>query len=268
MGLKRIVWIVGAITLVLLLMSGGLWSYLRTAGERVMEAAQEAVPIEFDIERARGMVRDLVPEIRKNMQIIAREEVEVERLAEQLAEAERNMAADKQVILQLKGDLEQGKLHYVYGGQEYSQMEVRNDLATKFARYRSAEANYQSLCAIKEARIQSLDAAREKLEEMLAVKRQLEVDVEQLEARLRMLEVAQTTSKFQFDESRLGQAKELVEQIRTRLAVAERVLNSEVAYAGEIELEEQPSEDIVEEVAEYFGDQDFSLAGMPEDPNE
>jgi phage shock protein A len=268
MGFKKIVWIGGAITLGLLLMGGGLWSYLATATRQVVEAAQDAVPIDFEIERARGMVRDLVPEIRKNMQIIAREEVEVERLGGQLAEAERNLAGDKQAILQLKGDVEEAKPRYVYAGKEYSQAEVRNDLATKFARYRTAEANYQSLCAIKDARMQSLDAARKKLEGMLAVKRQLEVDVEQLEARLRMLEVAQTTSKVQFDESRLGKAKEVVEQIRTRLAVAEKVLNSETACAGEIELEEQPSGDIVKEVAEYFGDQNVSLASMPENPND
>ena len=52
---------------------------------------------------------------------------------------------------------------------------------------------------------------------MLAAKRQLEVDIENLEARKKMVEVAQTTSNYQFDDSQLGQVKELVTDLRTRL---------------------------------------------------
>ena len=47
------------------------------------------MPIEFQIERARDMIKDLVPEIRKNMHVIAKEEVEVKRLDEQIADSRR-----------------------------------------------------------------------------------------------------------------------------------------------------------------------------------
>ena len=57
---------------------------------------------------------------------------------------------------------------------------------------------------------------------MLAAKRKLEVDVEHLEARLKMVEAAQTTSDYAFDDSRLSRVKELITDLRTRLDVAER----------------------------------------------
>ena len=52
-------------------------SYIRTSAGYVTDAVQDAVPIEFQVDRARGMIQDLVPEVRKNMHVIAKEEVEV-----------------------------------------------------------------------------------------------------------------------------------------------------------------------------------------------
>jgi hypothetical protein len=120
------------------------------------------------------------------------------------------------------------------------------------------------LASLKEmhgARQRSLEAAREKLEGMLAAKRQLEVDVEHLEARLKMVEAAQTTSDYNFDDSQLSRAKELIGGLRTRLEVAERMVNSEGYFHDEIPLSEPAPENITDEVAEYFGEGQASMAG-------
>jgi hypothetical protein len=63
-------------------------SYVRTAFGYVKDGVAESVPVEFQIERARGMLKDLAPEVRKNMHVIAQEEVEVQRLDEQIAQNE------------------------------------------------------------------------------------------------------------------------------------------------------------------------------------
>ena len=55
-------------------------SYLTTSCERVSDSVQSSVPIEFQIDRARKMVRDLEPEIRRSMHVIAEEETEVAEL--------------------------------------------------------------------------------------------------------------------------------------------------------------------------------------------
>ena len=78
------------------------------------------------------------------------------------------------------------------------------------------------------ARRTSLDAARQKLEGMLAAKRNLEVEVENLEAKFKAFEVAQTTSEFNIDDSQLGRVKDLIADVRARLNVAERLANSQM----------------------------------------
>jgi hypothetical protein len=212
------------------------------------------VPIEFQIERARTMIKDLVPEVRKNMHVIAKEEVEVQRLDEQITGAEENLAREKEQMLRLKTDLGGGKKVFQYGPRSYTADEVKTDLANRFDRYKTNDATLASLKEIRIARQRSLAAAQQKLEGMLASRRQLQVEVENLEARTQMIAAAQSTSNYQFDESQLGQVKELVSNLRTRLQVAEKLVNAEVNFQGEIPLDKATPANIVEQVGEYFSD--------------
>ena len=115
---------------------------------------------------------------------------------------------------------------------------MKCDLANRFERFKTSDATLASLREILTARQQSLDAARQKLDGMLACKRQLEVDVENLEARLKMVEVAQTASNYQFDDSQLGRVKELIGDLRGRLSVEEKMLHAEGTLQGEIPVEQ------------------------------
>ena len=119
-----------------------------------------------------------------------------------------------------------------YGDRSYTVEEVKTDLAHRFDRYKTNEATLASLKQIRQARQKSLAAARQKLEGMLAAKRQLQVEVENLEARTQMVAAAQTTSNYQFDESQLGRVKELVSNLKTRLEVAEKLVNAEADFPG------------------------------------
>ena len=134
-------------------------------------------------------MRDLLPDIRKNMHVIAQEEVEVERLEKQIAASENKLDKDRAGLVRLKNDASNQLASYEYGGRSYTLTQVKEDLANRFERFKTNEATLASLKDIQHARQKSLEAARQKLEGMLAAKRQLEVDVENLEARLKMVEV-------------------------------------------------------------------------------
>ncbi len=198
------------------------FSYFRTTAGRVKDTVRGSVPLDFEIDRARRMVKELVPDIRKNMHVIAKEEVEVEQLRKQIATTESRLGKERAELVRLKDDLGAGNSVYHYAGRSYTATQVKCDLANRFERFKTTDATLASLKDIEQARVRSLAAAREKLEGMLAAKRKLEVDVEHLEARLKMVEAAQTTSDYAFDDSRLSRVKELITDLRTRLDVAER----------------------------------------------
>lgn len=227
-------------------------SYVRTSVGWVKDGVRGNVPIEFEVERARGMLKDLTPDIRRNMELIAKEEVELERLEKQIRSQEGKLDQDKTRLMKIKVDLSSEKKVFQYSGRRYSVEQVKSDLAHRFQRYKTGEETLASLKQMQTARQNSVEAARQKLEGMLASKRQLEVELEHLEARMKMVDAAQTTCDFQFDDSRLGRLKEAMAELDARLNVAEKLVGADTKFRDEIPVDETPSKDIVSEVTSYF----------------
>ncbi len=251
--IRKALFTVGGVALLTVLFFGrDAASYVSTSCGWMKDSVKASVPVEFHIDRARRMVKNLVPDIRRNMHVIAQEEVEIERLDKEIAKTEATMAREKTAIMRLKGDLATVQPVYHYAGRSYSQQQVKIDLANRFARFKTHDGTLGSLRDILASRRTSLDAARAKLENMLAEKQKLEVEVENLEAKYRVIQVAQTTSEFNIDDSQLGRVKDLIAEIRSQLSVAERLANSDVNFQAEIPLTEGESENIVDQVTEYF----------------
>jgi chromosome segregation ATPase len=249
---KAIFTAAAALVVSLVFLGRDLVSYVRTSAGYVQSSVTDSVPMEFQITRARGMIDDLVPEIRKNMHVIAKEEVEVEKLDKQIADTQKRLAKDKEEILRLKTDIDGSKPAFEYAGRTYTLPQVKQDLANRFDRYKTSEATLGSLKDIYRARQKSLDAARQKLEGTLAAKRQLYVEVENLQARLQMIAAAQTTSQYNFDESRLGRVRGLIADLKTRLDVSEKLANVEGQFHDQIPLDETAPVNITEQVSKYF----------------
>ncbi len=230
-------------------------SHIHTTVGMVKQQVQDSVPIDFELKRARQMIKDLHPEIEKNLRLIAQEEVEVASLESNLNRADERLAKDRSDIKRLTTALESGKQTFVFAKHTYSAREVEADLVSRFAEFKTQAATAKANKKILNARQAGLQAARSKLDAMLDAKRQLEVDVENLEARLAMVDVARTTSSFNFDDSHLSKTRELIDMIGTRVEVAEKLVNSEVHYFDRIQLDEpEANVDITDEIAKYFGE--------------
>ncbi|MCU0958641.1 MAG: hypothetical protein MUF48_00930 [Pirellulaceae bacterium] len=255
----RKVLLVGVVALLVagLVLGRGISSYVTTAVDRVQTEVKSNVPVKFEIERARRMIKELEPEIERNMHLIAREEVELAKLDRELQQNEKQLAKSREEILRLKGDLETGRSQFVYAGRSYSSVEVKTDLANRFQHHKTSEATVDQLRKIMRARENGLKAAREKLEAMLASRRQLAVEIENLEARLKMVEVAQTTSQFNFDDSQLARTRDLIRDIGTRLEVTEKMMSQQVQLSDRIplEAEETDVENVLDAVTRHFDGQ-------------
>ncbi|HTQ40261.1 MAG TPA: hypothetical protein VMJ32_14645 [Pirellulales bacterium] len=253
--LRRVLfWGIAGTAVAFLIFGKHLHSYVGTAAGWVQDSVKQAVPMEFEIDRARNMVKDIMPEIRKNMQIIAKEEVEVDRLSQEIDQLSKKQEKDRADLTSLRDDLTSGGSTLKFAGRVYTVDQVKGDLANRLERYKTSDATLASLHEMQDARQKSLDAARQKLDEMLAQKRQLEVDVENLEARLKMVEVAQTSSSYNFDNSELGHCKDLISDLRTRLSVEEKMVNVEGDLQGEIPVDQpaNATDNIAQRVTEYL----------------
>ncbi|HBL47683.1 MAG TPA: hypothetical protein DDZ90_30280, partial [Planctomycetaceae bacterium] len=95
-------------------------SYVKTAGNSVRQAVKSEVPVDFEVDRARKMVEDLVPDIRRCMHVIAEQQVDVETLQSEMQETELAMKQQKDAMFTLRSDLESNEPEFVYASRTYS----------------------------------------------------------------------------------------------------------------------------------------------------
>ena len=151
--IRKILISTGTVALLGVLMFGRQTaSYVKTSLGYLHNTVKDGVPVGFEINRARDMIKDLAPEVRKNMHVIAQEEVELGRLEEQVASTESRLDKEKNQILRLKNDLTQKKVVYQYADRDYTPDEVKSDLANRFERFKTGEATLASLKQIHTAR--------------------------------------------------------------------------------------------------------------------
>ncbi|MEM6655410.1 MAG: hypothetical protein AAF596_06375 [Planctomycetota bacterium] len=228
-------------------------SYLSTACRQVTGSVKDSVPVEFQIERAREMVDNLSPEIKRSMHVIAKEEIAVDNLNSQINKNEAKAEKSQRDILRLQSDLTSGKNVFRYAGHSYSRDEVQSDLSRRFSRHQVADETLDHLRQMRDARAKNLDAARQKLTAMISAQKKLETDIANLEAKRRLVEVAQASSDVVLDDSQLARTKQLITDIRSRLDVAAKLAHADTSYQSEIPLDEADSEHVTDRVAAYFG---------------
>lgn len=229
-----------------------LGSYARCGWNYVTASANDAVPVEWELKRARQMIADLKPEIEANARRIAEEKIQVVKLERQLGQTDERLAKAKSDIQRLSDDLKQDRGSYAYGGKTYTSTQVKSDLSNRFKRFQTREQTSAKLQQMLTARQSSLRAANERMEAMLDARRQLEVEVENLQARLGALRVAQTSSELNLDDSHLARTRELLDDIATRIDVEEETMAVDVEYFGEIELDEPSDENLLDDISAYF----------------
>lgn len=266
---KKAMFVASAIALLMLLLFGGkALSYLGTAVSELREKVENNIPLEFELERASLEISELNGVIRDLNHEIAKEEVEVEKLERKVVKADDELAQSKDDIMTLNAALQKDKEYYKFASSRtYSKVEVEEDLQRRFDHHKTLDDTNKMRKQTLEHRRDRLNAARKQLEETVNAKRQLEVEVAELQAQSKMLEVAQQTSELKVDNSQLARARESVEKIRTRLEVEAKMVDSQINLRPGIELHETEVRDIQDEVTNYFessADIDSQIVGASE----
>src|SRR5687767_10511054 len=75
-----------------------LVSYARSSAGAVRSAVKDAVPIEFELRRARDMVEQIIPELHANVRLIAQEEVEIASLEKDIAATRQRGGEEREKI--------------------------------------------------------------------------------------------------------------------------------------------------------------------------
>ncbi len=91
-----------------------LYSYARCGVNWLRSSANDAMPMEWELKRARQLIADLRPEIESNAKRIAQEKVQVARLEKQLGETDDRLVKAQSDIQRLTNDLDGENEYYTY----------------------------------------------------------------------------------------------------------------------------------------------------------
>lgn len=222
------------------LLLGGLvfgmdtFSYLRSSAKSVRSAVKDGVPLEFELQRARDLVEDILPELRANVRVIAQEEVEIAHLRREITNATQKLDGQRQSVSAFRNKLRGEEITFVVHGRQVSRDQMTEQLASSFDRYKQAEATLVSKQRLLEAREKSLSAAQNVLERSRARKAELEQKIEALSAQHRLVQAQSVGTKVIIDDTQLARADKLITDIHKRLETAQRVLAHE-ADLGDVE---------------------------------
>ena len=229
-------------------------SYFETATNAVREGVRGKIPIEFELKRAEKLIQAIEPEINDCKRDLARAEVELDHMVNQVGRLERKVG-EQQAKLKNGCDIlgTAQTASYEFSGQHYSRRRVELDLERTFEAFKNNKALLRGKQVLIERQTKAVSAARAKLDAVRAEKARLEHSIATLKAqKVQFDALAAASSRFDLDDSALSKAKEVLTEVKKRLDVAQRMIEDDIFFTEGIESEEQPSRDIVKEINAHF----------------
>ncbi|WP_152052441.1 hypothetical protein [Tautonia marina] len=222
--------------------------HARTAVEQARALAQSQVPIEYKIDEARQQVTALEPAILESIESLARAQVEVDALKQEIQVAKDNLQTQGKEMLALKEGLDQGRLQLT-SGVTYTAEEVKADLARRLDTFNRTQDTVNSLEETLKAKVERTFAIQRALDEMTAQKKDLMVKIEAIESRLAQIKAEQASNEFTFDTTPLSQAKKTIAELDKQLEIMARKAELEGRYIEQgVKVEVAPDRDISSEV--------------------
>lgn len=254
-----------ALTVVLLSAAGGglllgseAVSYLKTFGGSVQRAVRSEISPEFELQRLQDEVAGLMPEVRNLLRTVAEQSVDLRDLDRQIEEREQNLEQQQAVVLALRDELATDKDVFICQARTCSREEVQQELEHRFDAFCRLEETVSRDRQIRAALQGTLRTNQSRLDTVLSRREELNVEVAQLEHRLRQVEAAEEASTLQIDDTRFAAVESMIRRMNHDLDVRESILESEGRLLSRLpDSIGNPTDkrDILAAVDEHFSDQ-------------
>jgi ribosomal protein L16 Arg81 hydroxylase len=214
------------------------------------------------------MIDEILPELHANVEIIAREQVEVEHLRKEIYQAAENVAAQRYQVGLLRDRLTTQHVTYQVGSRTISRQRVVERLASRLDRFKQAKTVLTSKQRMLDVRDQALAAAEEMLDKTKIRKAQLEEKIEALVAQHRLIKAQAVASEVHIDNSKLARADRLMTEIQKRLETAQRVLAHEADFFADDVVEVFSEDELLAEVDAQLENGEFDVLAVLQDADE
>ena len=211
-----------------LIFGTSVWSYMRTVGGLAQAAAEDAIPVKLQIERAKDMLRnDLEPEINRLKKEVISLRVDIERKENTHARRADELADQRYAMMKRTEELESGKTTFKVSDASYSKADFEKDLETRLGRYEIAESTFKHEGQVLNAKMKALEAAEKKIQAFITARTDVSLQIEELEARLKAVEAEEAINEIKVDDSKLSRIQTLLSDLDADVSVREQTVDAE-----------------------------------------
>ncbi|HZN40601.1 MAG TPA: hypothetical protein VFD82_17490 [Planctomycetota bacterium] len=239
-------------------------SYLGTMASSVRESVTGAIPVEIELKRAEGLIRQIDPQIDRCKLDLARAQIELENLQNSVTHLEKVTGAEEKKLKVgaklLSGD---GTAEVMLASDSGAH---RRRVNADLARTKDSYVNNVAILKVKRALIErqtrAVEAASQRLEAVRTERGALEDQVATLKTQKMQVEALTAQSKrIDLDDSALSQAKEVIKNVKERLDVAQRMLENDMVFQGEDPVEVAVEQrNVLKEINELFASGETATA--------
>lgn len=228
--------------------------YVGTVASQVRESVAGQIPIDIELKRAEGLIRQIDPQIESCKRDLARSEVELEELQQSVGRLEKTVGNEEKKLKTgarlLSGD---GECQVQLAADFHARRRVTADLERTKDSYVNNVAILKTKRTLIDRQTRAVDAAKQRLIAVRAEREALEDQVRSLKTQQMQIEALSAQSaRFDLDSTALSQAKEVITTVKKRLDIAQRMLENEVQFHGEpIEIASEPR-NMVKEIQDLF----------------
>lgn len=202
-----------------------LTSMIRTTAKSVQKQVKQSVPLEFELQRAKEKIGEILPDLQSQVRMIAEEEVAIAKLAKEVAADQEKLQSYEAKLTSLREKMRVRQVAYRVGTIDLNQQQMVDHFQTRFNHFKQSRLSLQAKQKLLDKREEGLAAAVAMLDQMRVRQSELKLKVEALAAKHRLIKANQIESGTLVDGSQLSQADQLLDQIETRLQVAQRVMD-------------------------------------------
>lgn len=202
-----------------------LGSWCGFAWHKAKEAVSKQVPPEMEIERLKFELTQLEPEIKKNTSALAKEMQAVEDLHEDIAKTKIRLDKKYAEIQAAIQEVDSGAKLVSYNGRKYqSLVEAKEAILLDRETYKQAKKSLEARENLLAAKESAIVEAKKQLASWQATRQQLADEIDQLEAELKALKIAEEQNNIRIDNTRLNRFRASLDDLKHTLKVRQKEL--------------------------------------------
>ena len=126
-----------------LLLGSDFSSMIKTSARSIQSSVKQSVPVEFELNRAKEKINEILPDLQSQVRMIAEEEVSIARLEKEVQQDADRLDSQEKQLTDLRGQMRTQQVSFSVGRMTLDRQQVANHLQSRFDHFKQARLSLE-----------------------------------------------------------------------------------------------------------------------------